>query len=390
MKRLQNLLIISCLLTTTALAQSIPAYRSAACSNGRCRVAPAPRWEPAAAQQPASDANRAIIHRATGYCRLRVVEPSHANCYGSAVSVGRGPQPGEWVFLSAGHIFAGLDSAARVEFDIRGDWLPARVLAHETSPDRAVLLLRTSLQLRTTPIARHQSEQSRAVMIGYPRGGEARAFLGQLADRTRTKRWLRLQRTSHFDCLNGTSGGGVYDKHGALIGIQSCTNGRGTVTEIGFTPIAAWDALFAKLGWTPDGWGRGGASPQIASPQPGPRGPQGERGPAGPPGPSITPQQIEQAVAAYLAQHAPHINQQQLEAAIAQALQSHTPPAVDPAPIYKRLETIEQRIEEPFQVQLFNAGTKVGSPRSVRPHGGYLPLDVFGEIETLAGPDKGE
>jgi len=383
------LLLISCLLTTTAAAQTIPTAPQPACANGRCRIAPAQQWQPAPVQPRPSETTREVIHRATGYCRLRVVESTRSIRYGSAVSVGRGRSTNEWTFLSAGHIFTDLDESARIELDIRGDWLPARVLAHDTSPDRAILLLRTELQLRTTSIAQHTTRTGPCVMIGYPRGGKARAFLGHVSECTRTKRWLRLERTSHFDCLNGTSGGGVYDAQGALIGIQSCTNGRGTVTEIGFTPVAAWDALFAQLGWTPQGWRRGESSPQIAAPQQGPRGPQGERGPAGPPGPEVTPQQIEQALAAYLAQHPPQVDQQHLEAAIAKALQSQTP-AVELAPIQRRLETIEQRIEEPFEVQLFNAGTKVGSPRSVHPHGGYLPLDVFGEIETLAGPSKGE
>lgn len=413
------LLICSIALAPAAAAQSLSPFAPADCPDGRCRRI-APRWSPVApqdvapAQQPA--AHRTLIDRAVGYYKLRLVAGDNVRL-ASAVVVGRGEQPDEWILLSAGHIFAGLDEsrtnsdAPRIELSLRETWLPAALLMYNRSPDLAVLSVRTSRELRTPPIAQDRST-GLAVMIGFPRGETARAFAGRIVETDPPLGWLQLVGTSHYDCLVGTSGGGVYDAQGRLVGIQSCTDSPGEARRIGYTPLAAWDSVFAQLGWCPQQWGRGCEQPP-ARPQPTPlaRGPQGDRGPrgepgprgergphgapgkqgaAGPAGPAVTPEQIRAAVAAYLAEHPPQVDPNVIEQAVARALQQHTPPQADLSQVNARLDEIEQRLEVPFEVQLFNAGTKVGGPRSVRPHGGYLPLDVFGEALSPAGPDKGE
>jgi hypothetical protein len=441
------LLICSLTLAPAAAAQSLRPHAPPDCPDGRCRIAPH-HWSPAVpadmARQPAQQAaaDRGLIDQAVGYCRLRIVADGNVRRLASAVVVGRGDQPDEWIVLSAGHIFAGLDVSQQkvskpgfresdphndslpasrnrvlkpgqehsdttlIELSLQGEWLPATLLEFDRSPDLAVLSVHTRQHLHTPPIAQGDG-YGRAVMIGFPRGETARAFAGRIAETDPPLGWLQLVRTSHYDCLVGTSGGGVYDEHGRLIGIQSCTDSPGEARRIGYTPIAAWDAVFTQLGWCPQQWGRGCEAPRGSAPHPaplargpqgergrrgeaGPQGPRGEPGPAGPSGPSPTPEQIRAAVAAYLAEHPPQVDPRVIEQAVARALQQYTPPPPDLSQVNARLDDIEQRLEVPFEVQLFNAGTKVGGPRSVRPHGGYLPLDVFGEVETPAGPDKGE
>src|SRR5690606_30573764 len=127
---------------------------------------------------------------------------------------------------------------------------------YDTRPDRAVLLCDADSPPAAPPLAGDGEASGPAAMIGFPAGGQARAFAGRVTNRAGTLWWLQLERTSHFECINGASGGGVYSESGALIGIQSCTDSRGYVTAVGFTPVAAWDELFTRLGWSPDNWGR--------------------------------------------------------------------------------------------------------------------------------------
>jgi hypothetical protein len=441
------LLLIFSITIAPAAAQSLRPIAPHDCPDGRCRLISPQNWSPISpqdvarqpAQQPA--ANRDLIDQAVGYCRLRVIAGEQVRRLASAVVVGRGERPDEWIVLSAGHIFAGLDVSeqevakpgfpesdpnkdslrtprnrvlepvfsgrhtSHIELSLHETWLSATLLAVDRSPDRAVLSVRTPKDLPTPPIAQGAGTGT-AVMIGFPRGETARAFAGRITTDDPPLGWLQLARTSHYDCLVGTSGGGVYDEAGRLIGIQSCTDTPGEARRIGYTPLAAWDAVFTQFGWCPQQWGRGCEAPRSraqAAPltrgpegergprgEPGPQGRRGEQGPAGPPGPAATPEQIRAAVAACLAEHPPQVDPQLIEQAVARALQQHTPPPADLSQVNARLDEIEQQLEVPFEVQLFNAGTKVGGPRSVRPHGGYLPLDVFGEALTPAGPDKGD
>lgn len=426
------------------------------CEDGRCRVAPLPAAAPVRSEwqvvRSIDKTTRELIDRARGTCRLRVTLPDRSRRLGSAVHIGpatpRSPgstlslteasrreqgadgmpsvsgKPERHVLLTAGHVFAGLDGSSRVEVELDGRWIAAGVVDAQTTPDRAVLIIGEAVDASIAVVAQDDNSAGRAVMIGYPSGGEARAFLGTVPDSRDARGWMRLQRVSHFDCINGASGGGVYNHRGELVGIQSCTDSRGYVERVGYTPIAAWDALFAQLGWCPRRWGRGCrpiAAPQIAvdhdevpedagrelvqlreqlaalqraieaiprgpAGEPGPRGPagpRGEPGAAGPAGRPISEDELQRAVAEYLRSHPPQIDRAQLERMVVGLLDERAPRVTDLTPLLVRLDAIEATLDVPFEVQLFHEGTKVGSPRSVRPHGGYLPLDVFGDIETI-------
>ena len=93
-------------------------------------------------------------------------------------------------------------------------------------------------------------------------------------------------------------------------------------------------------------------------------------GPIGPPGPSVTQAELERAIAAYLA--------------------AHPPQRIDLVRWKNGCGAVEDKLDVPFEVQLFDSGKKVGGSRFVRPHGGYLPLDVFGDVENVAGQERGE
>lgn len=49
----------------------------------------------------------------------------------------------------------------------------------------------------------------------------------------------------------------------------------------------------------------------------------------------------------------------------------------------RRVGDLEHKVEMPFRVQLFNAGQPASEEREVNPHGGYLPLDIFGEFQSV-------
>lgn len=59
------------------------------------------------------------------------------------------------------------------------------------------------------------------------------------------------------------------------------------------------------------------------------------------------------------------------------------PAAADLAPLLKRLAKLEERINQPFTVDLFDSGTPTGSMQ-IDPHGGRLPLDIHGEERVLS------
>ena len=50
------------------------------------------------------------------------------------------------------------------------------------------------------------------------------------------------------------------------------------------------------------------------------------------------------------------------------------------AEVNSRLDNIEAEIKKPFRFQLFDTGVPVSKIREVNPHGGYLSLDLFGEV----------
>lgn len=66
-------------------------------------------------------------------------------------------------------------------------------------------------------------------------------------------------------------------------------------------------------------------------------------------------------------------NQQQLASLLARLDQ-----------IERQLAALEHKTDIPFEVELFSDGESVAGPRSVRPHGGYLPIDVSGVLEDAA------
>jgi len=52
----------------------------------------------------------------------------------------------------------------------------------------------------------------------------------------------------------------------------------------------------------------------------------------------------------------------------------------DSADVDARLAQIEAEIRKPFRVQLYDTGKPVSEIQEVNPHGGYLSLDLFGEV----------
>lgn len=64
--------------------------------------------------------------------------------------------------------------------------------------------------------------------------------------------------------------------------------------------------------------------------------------------------------------------------------QAAGPAMVDLSPILGRLRQLEQRINQPLTVELFDSGKPLGLTKQVNPHGGYLPLDIFAEERILS------
>lgn len=57
-----------------------------------------------------------------------------------------------------------------------------------------------------------------------------------------------------------------------------------------------------------------------------------------------------------------------------------------PDTVLARIASLESKVNEPFDVQLFSAGRKT-ERRAVQPHGGYLPIDIGGRLEIVNDDD---
>lgn len=189
-----------------------------------------------------------------GLARLRAPAGSGIIYYGSAVCVGYGRVPGEWIFLTAAHC---LEGSQTVQLNIRGQWVTCDVLYVDKlapvvrgvrqgdGPDRAILAvkLNPTVELRFRTVS-YPRKAGQVAICGYPQLKTV-TVCGNCTDSGRLIR-VSLEAPSQ----SGHSGGGVFNSNSELIGIW--TSGRG---GIGYAePISAYIECFRSLGWLPGNW----------------------------------------------------------------------------------------------------------------------------------------
>ncbi len=193
-----------------------------------------------------------------GVSRVRVRGSDGTIDYGSAVCVGNGRRPEEWIFLSCSHNF---ESGGTAELSVRGQWIEATVLyrdklpeAVQTGPgqytrvsaglDRSVLVIRYPDQLLFRAVSLNR-DIGHIALSGFPSTDEPVIICGQTQSH-KTSLKAVLERPSQ----GGFSGGGVFNDRGQLVGIWT-SGSKGT----GYGHyLSEFTSIFRELGWVPDGW----------------------------------------------------------------------------------------------------------------------------------------
>ncbi len=192
---------------------------------------------------------------------------------GSAVCVGEiEGRPGEWVFLSAGHVFE-TDTRNR-NLVVNNQPVESTVVFRDERADVAILVVRSNARFAKAPVWRG-TYLGRVSVCGYPTypGGRQAAWFG-----TATGNQIQLDQETCHKLVNGASGGGVFAESGELIGILTHTaHASPALVDFGtyrmvFKPVGEFSAGFASLGWYPRDWpdaptpGDTGSWPDISAP----------------------------------------------------------------------------------------------------------------------------
>ena len=327
--------------------------------------------------------------------------------YGTCFCVSGNPENGEWSFLTARHNFreGPGDGGPRISRDSRVMirlsntglvWYPADVWTtaelENPNDDVAIINIKFPGELTTACLAETLPTPGTPIYLKAFKGGS----------RVPVKRsgvWQRTGPSFPDGVAPGDSGGPVYNDAGEVLGVFTAFANNDPRNDLIITTCGQVRGWYNRRGWEccpcrppirvnppivtvpiqPPM-----IPPQQWEPVPGPTGQTGQTGRDGIDGRDGLDGRGVEAI--WLEQNALWVKYSDGEIENVGTLNVAGSQA-DVSGLADRITELEQNQTEPFTVELFNEG-KSGSKLSVYPHGGYLPLDVFGTIKTDTSPQN--
>lgn len=157
---------------------------------------------------------------------------SRVDVFGTAVVLSQ-TQDDFWIAITAKHV-VGNAKAADISVGLEGRWYPVDAVYRLTSNDDAAFIAfaynGTKDKLKGVPVAEEDIEPGEPIKFsGYSGGTKFEAVRGKVTQAGFARVDVRPQQ--------GQSGGGVYDRHGRLIGIVTHYDGDGNLVYCPITRV---------------------------------------------------------------------------------------------------------------------------------------------------------